>query len=86
MSRNQKLAKLRNAIVEYRGSYNAKTKVWTHPPKPAKLRDIQRWLTALGVTDHGAALIRIDAFETQEVMGQWLSELSPSGQTVPQMG
>lgn len=74
MNRNQKIAKLANAIRDYRGMINNKTGKWIHPPKPVEMLRVQRWLTALGL-DVIAGIHLVDNFQSFDQFNKWLNTL-----------
>ena len=74
MTRNQRIAKLANAIREYRGRWNPKTKKWVQPPNPSKKSNIVRWACELGL--HAPMVIlNADNFATMDEFNRWIKDI-----------
>lgn len=74
MTRAKKIAKLANAIRDYRGAYNAATLVWRIRPIPSAAPRVERWLKELGM-DVAATMPAIDGFKTKGEFSAWLAKL-----------
>jgi hypothetical protein len=82
MTRTERLRKLRNAVIAYRGITNqmpGSMKVkWLIPPNPHKRKNIVTWLTHLGCThsEIEAHAVLIDGFQTRAAFDNWMRKLS----------
>lgn len=74
MSRNDKLAKLRNAIMAYRGIKNSATGKWHRPPCIGAKLAVQKWLRELDL-DPEQTLTVIDGFKHINQFHGWISSL-----------
>lgn len=74
MTRNAKIAKLANAIRDYRGAYNPTTMVWRVRPIPTAKGRVEKWLGELGL-DVATTMPIIDGFETKGQFREWLAKL-----------
>ena len=74
MTRNQRIAKLANAIREYRGRWNPKTKKWVQPPNPAKKANMVRWASTIGL--HTLMVVHnADNFATMDEFDRWIRDI-----------
>lgn len=74
MTRNKRIAKLGNAILEYRGRRNPKTQKWITPPNPSRASGIDRWARTLGLNIEGV-FKRVNSFKTIAECDSWLRSL-----------
>lgn len=77
LSRNERLAKLGNAIREWRGvtQQTPRGVKWKRAPKRQKVERILVWLASLGVPEPILALDDIASFKTFDEMQAWLRKL-----------
>ena len=73
MTREQKIAKLANAIIAYRGRRNGIDGPWKQQPQPGKREDILRWLEKLGATFDTDQIEKIDNFKSFNEMRTWIN-------------
>jgi hypothetical protein len=73
MNRNEKIAKLGNAIWEYRGRYDPKTGAWKQHPRPSAAARIFVWLKRLGLEPH--ELRTIQEFKTAADFNAWIKKI-----------
>lgn len=77
MTRNQKLAKLGNAIRQYRGlsaRTNKDTIKWLRPPRPEKAKAVLDYLAILGRTEVLLDLADIQQFKSSTEMQAWMKK------------
>lgn len=74
MNHNEKVAKLGNAIREYRGSYDSKTKKWIRPENKGALTRVKTWLSRIGRSQDQIPkdVERIDGFAHTDEFRQWI--------------
>lgn len=72
MTREQKITKLVNAIVAYRGIRDGVDGPWKVGPKPGKREDILKWMGRLGLPTEPDPIQRIDGFKSFGEMYAWL--------------
>lgn len=75
ISRVKAIAKLGNAIREFRGLYSPKSGKWIHPPNPKRAEGVLRWLKELGFDEPIIGLADIQEFKTFAEMREWMRKL-----------
>ena len=74
MTRSEKLRKLGNAIVAYRGIREGQTGPWLHPPQKSSLDRVKICLARFGILTQDN-LDRIDSFKGTGEFNSWLAAL-----------
>lgn len=77
MTRTARIRKLRQAIIDYRGIYNAANGKWRQPPQHAAIERVKNWLAELG-QDVPAMVERIDRFRHVDDMSKFLLVIEQS--------
>lgn len=75
MTRNNKLAKLANAVREWRGVFNTRSKTWKLPPNEKAVFRVARWLKELKRPDVDGDIAIIGDFKSYEQFNKWISAL-----------
>ena len=74
MNRNEKIAKLCNAIWEYRGRMNSEMTHWKQPPRPSALQRVVNWCERLNLPVF-ETIQKIESFKRAEEFNAWLKTL-----------
>ena len=74
MTRPEKVAKLGNAIRDYRGAYHPASKVWIKPPQKHASERVKTCAERLRL-DPVKILAQADTFKTYDEMRAWISIL-----------
>lgn len=75
MNRNQKLAKLVNAVREWRGVWDSSKKKWKIPANERAVYRVDRWLRELKVEDPDGCIALIQDFNEWAQFNEWVQRL-----------
>lgn len=74
MTRDERIAKLVHAIIDYRGKYDEHSGKWFKPPQPARIEGIVRWCNRLKL-NFTETMEKVNGFQHYDEFMKWVKTL-----------